>query len=185
MNTDSGFGSNGAPYEYTVSEQNSKALLFRRITLIAVYMLWVAVWLILGITLRIIAPLLALIPISLWILIFFSWRVTQVEYEYSFFSGILTVSRVLGGRSRRCLAEIPLRGLDAVYPCTDEHAARIDAFGAEHTLFAASDPEAVGLYALLWRDEENVKHALYFEPSEKALKIIRYYNASAVSIAKK
>ena len=185
MNTDSGFGANGAPYEYTVAEQKNKALLFRRITLIAVYILWAAVWLIAGIAIRLIAPFLAFIPITLWILIFFSWRLTQVEYEYSFFSGALTVSRVLGGRTRRTLVEVPLKALSSVYPCTDEFADRIDAFRADRTVLAASSSESETLYAALWSDDENGRQALYFEPNEKALKIIRYYNASALSVAKR
>ena len=185
MNTDSGFGSNGAPYEYTVAEQKNKALLFRRVTLIAIYILWAAVWLVVGTAIRLIAPLLAFIPLTLWILIFFTWRLTQVEYEYCFFSGTLTVSRVLGGRSRRLLIEVPLRGLSSVYPCTEEYAERIDAFRADRTVLAASSSESENLYAALWNDEENGRQILYFEPNEKALKILRYYNASALSATKR
>lgn len=185
MNADSGFGANGAPYEYTVAEQKNKAWTFRRATLVALYVLWAAVWLVVGIAIRLIAPLLAFVPLTLWALIFFTWRLTQVEYEYSFFSGVLTVSRVLGGRSRRTLVEIPLRSLSSVYPCTEEYAERIDAFRADRVLLAASSSESDGLYAALWNDEENGRQALFFEPNEKALKIIRYYNASALSTAKR
>ena len=185
MNTDSGFGSNGAPYEYTVAEQKNKALFFRRVTLIAIYILWAAAWLVVGTAIRLIAPLLAFIPLTLWILIFLTWRLTQVEYEYSFFAGTLTVSRVLGGRSRRRLTEIPLRALSSVYPCTEEYAERIDAFRADRTVLAASSSESDGLYAALWSDEETGRQILYFEPNEKALKILRYYNASALSAAKR
>ena len=184
MNTSNGFGSNSAPYEYTVAEQGSRALLFKRITLIAVYVLWVAAWLILGAMLRIIAPLLAFIPLSLWILVFLTWRLTQVEYEYSFFSGTLTVCRVLGGRSRRTLVSVSLRELASVYPCDDEHAARIDAYAAKHTVIAAPTSTSDGLYAALWSDEGGDRHALYFRPDETAVKIIRYYNASAISLRK-
>lgn len=182
MNTDSGFGSSGPPYEYTVAEKKGRSLLFKRVTLIAIYVLWAAAWLILGAALRIIAPLLAFVPLTLWMLIFFTWRYTQVEYEYSFFAGVLTVSRVLGERSRRTLTEIPLRDLVSVCPCNDENASRIDSFGAEHTVFAASSAESDGLYAALWNNEESGKQILYFEPTEKALKIIRFYNASALSL---
>lgn len=184
MNTDSGFGSNSAPYEYTVAEQKSKALLFKRVTLIAIYVLWAAAWLILGIAVRIIAPLLAFIPLTLWILVFFTWRRTQVEYEYSFFAGALSVSRVLGGRSRRLLIEVSIRDLASVYPCDQEYAAHIDAYGAERIVFAASSSESEKLYAALWNDEDSGKHVLYFEPDEKAIKIIRYYNVSALSLRK-
>lgn len=180
MNDGSGFGSGGAPFEYTVKENAGNILLFKRVSLVALYMLWAVAWLLAGAMLKIILPLLALIPISLWILVYFTWRFTQVEYEYSFFGGVLTVSRVLGGKSRRTLSEISLRTLASVYPCDEKNAARIEAFGAVRTVFAASSEDSESLYALLWNDEENGKTVLYFDANEKALKIIRYYNVSAM-----
>ena len=87
---DSGFNTSGAPYEYTVAEKKNGKLVFKRITLIALYILWGAVFLFAGFALRIIVPFLALIPLSLWVLVFLTWRLTQVEYEYSFFGGALT-----------------------------------------------------------------------------------------------
>ena len=91
----------------------------------------------------------------------------------------------MGDRSRRTLVEVSLKNLSSVYPCTEEYAERIDAFHADRTVLAASSSESDGLYAALWSDEENGRQTLYFEPNEKALKIIRYYNASALSTAKR
>lgn len=181
MNHESGYGANGIPYEYTVAERKSAVLRLKKLTLIILYCLYAVGLFVLGATLRLVAPLIALVPVTLWMIIFFTWRYTQVEYEYSYFAGVLTVSRVLGGRSRKKLAEITLKGVTAVYRCDEEGAERIEAFGEEKTVFAASSAEAEGLYAALWCDEDGKKHALYFEPTEKALKIIRYYNASAVA----
>lgn len=184
MNRESGFGANGAPYEYTVAEAKSTALLFKKITLVAIYCLWAAVWLSVGLMFKLIVPFLALIPLSLWIIVFFTWRHTQVEYEYSYFTGALTVSKILGSRSRKLLAKITIRELTAVYPCDDEYAARIEAFGEQKTIFAASSEKSANLYAALWTDENDVKRALYFEPNEKAIKILKYYNMTAVTVQK-
>ena len=175
-----GFGSGGAPFEYTVSESAGTALLFKRISFLALYVLWGVGWLLAGVMLKLILPLLALIPISLWILVYCTWRFTQVEYEYSFFGGSVTVCRVLGGKSRRTLTTVSLRSLSAVYPCDEQNVARIEAFGAQRSIFAASSEDSDTLYALLWNDEKNGKTVLYFDANEKALKIIRYYNASAM-----
>ncbi len=178
MNHDSGYGTNGAPFEYAVREAKSKTLLFKRITLIAIYCLWAGGWLFVGLWFQLIVPFLALIPLTLWIIVFFTWRFTQVEYEYSFFAGELTVCKILGGRSRKKLAEITIRNISEFYPCTDEFAARIDAFHEEKTIYAASSLSAPNLCVMLWNDEENGRTALYFEPNEKALKILKYYNPS-------
>jgi len=183
MDQSSGFGTNGVPYEYTVAEAKSKTLLFKKITLLFVYLSWVVGWLLIGLSFELIVPFLALIPITLWILVLATWHFTQVEYEYSFFTGILTVSRIRGNRWRKKLASVTIRELSAIYPCDDGHTAQIEAFGEQKTVFAASSTQAPDLYAALWTTEEGVKQALYFEPNEKALKILKYYNASALSRA--
>ena len=182
MNGESGFSGSGVPYEYTIGEASSPKLVFKRLTLIALYVLWTMLLLLVGGAIKIIVPLLALIPISLWILVWLTWRFTQVEYEYSFFSGILTVSRILGGKKRKVLLEIDLRRVECVLSCRDENADRISAYPCDRTVFAASSDQAVNLFAVMWRDEDGERILLYFEPTEKALKIMRYYNAAAVSL---
>ena len=179
MDRETGFSSANAPYEYTVREKSSHTLIFKRTTLIAIYVLWAVIWLMVGVVTRVLAPFLALIPISLWILVFLTWRLTQVEYEYSFFSGTLTVSRILGGRSRRELAKVTIREIGEIFPCDGEHSAQIDRFGAQKTLLAASSSDAPDLYALLWRAEDGTACALFLEANEKARRILRYYNPSA------
>ena len=178
---DSGYSSGGAPFEYTVSEAKNAKLTFKRITLVALYALYVIGVLLAGGTLKLILPMLALIPISLWIIIFFTWRYTQVEYEYSFLSGELTVSRVLGGRSRKKIAELTIRNASAVLPCETEYAARIEAFGGK-TIFAASSENAPELYAVLYQNGQGEKCVLFIELIDKAVKIMRYYNPSAVTV---
>ena len=183
MNDNAGFGSAGIPYEYTVSEQKNPTLTFKKISFVALYVLWVAGLLLLGAQIKLILPLLALIPVTLWMLVFFTWRLTQVEYEYSFFAGEVTVCRILGGRSRKILAKVKLRDLCDVYPCCDAaNAERIDAFAADRTIFAASSQHTPTLCAAMWKDENNTKTLLFFDCNEKAAKILRYYNASATHL---
>lgn len=185
MNMESGTGA-GSAYEYVVAEKPSASLRMRRIALILLYVIWVLGFLAVGLLLRIVAPLLAFIPITLWILIFFTWRYTQVEYEFSFLSGQLTVSRILGGRSRKKLAEITIREASAILPVTDANAERIDqneervnAYSPEKTVVSVSHTDVPGIYALLW-EVDGIRRVLWFEPNERALKILKYYNNSAI-----
>lgn len=180
MTNDYGMGS-GSAYEYVVAEKKTRAVILKRIALIISYIFWVILLIVVGMTIRLVAPLLAFIPLSLWVLVFLTWRLTQVEYELSFFSGKLTVCKILGGRSRKMLCEVMIRQMDQILPCEEEHTARIEAYGADRTLFAASHTDASDLYAALWKDEDGKKNALYFEANEKALKILRFYNASALT----
>ncbi len=181
---DLGIGS-GMAYEYVVAEKKSAALICKRISLILLYCLWVVVLLILGLKTALIVPLLALVPLTLWIMVFLTWRFTQIEYELSFFSGQLTVSRIYGGRTRKLLVKVTIRELSGVYPCDDESCVqRINAFGHEKEITAAGNFNSPDLYAALWKDEDGKKYLLWFEATEKALKVIRFYNAPALVMKK-
>lgn len=180
---DLGIGS-GMAYEYVVAEKKSMTLFCKRISLILVYILWAVGFLLLGMTTKLLVPLMAMIPLTLWILVFLTWRFTQIEYELSFFSGVLTVSRIYGGRTRKRLAEITIRDLEGIYPCEEPYTQKINSFGHEKEIFAAGSPDSPNLWAALWKDEEGTKHILWFEANEKALKIFRFYNSSALSAKK-
>ncbi|MBQ9785773.1 MAG: hypothetical protein IJW29_09755 [Clostridia bacterium] len=180
MDSNSGFGSNGSPYEYTVAQAKSKSLRLKKLALIAAYVLWaLAVFLVCSMT-RLFVQLIALVPISLWILVFFTWKYTQVEYEYSFFSGKLTVTKILGGRTRKKLVEVMIRDINAIFPYENVHVSRAEKWNANVSVYAASSLQAPELYLALWENEESGKrYLLCFEPNEKALKIMKYYNMSA------
>lgn len=179
MNNDSGFGANGIPYEYAVAEAKTAKLKMKKLAMIAAYVLWGAVALIGGASTNIL-PILCFIPLTIWIFVFLTWKYTQIEYECSFFSGKLTVSKILGEKTRKKMTEVNLRDLSAVYPCNEENLARAEAFGAKNRIFAASSPNAENLYVALWEDPETkTRNVLFFEPNEKAIKIIKYYNMSA------
>ena len=158
--------------------QDAPCIETEKILFIALYILWGGGLLIVGATVRIIAPLLAFIPVTLWMLVFFTWKYTKVAYEYSFWGGELKVNRMLGEKTRRTLVTVKIRDLKAVYPCKDSDRKEIKDFAPEKEIFAASSDDADRLVAALWTDENNKKIALYFEADEKAMRIIRYYNSS-------
>ena len=175
MYNESGFGKGGSPYEYVVTPKMTPVLRMKKLLMIGLYILWGVGLLVVGSIVKLILPLLAFIPISLWILVFFTWRYTQVAYEYSFIGGVMKVNRLLGERSRRTIAEINIRDLDSVSRC---HGEDINAFEADRKIFAASASDAERLVSAVWTDENNQKSILFFEPDEKAIRILSYYNSS-------
>ena len=178
---DSGFNSSGSSFECVVAEGKSARLKAKKAALVMLYVLWVAVCFLIGGTTRLLVPLLALVPLSLWVLIFFTWRYTDVQYEYSFFAGELTVSRILGNRFRKELVKVHIKDLQRVMPYR-ENVDAVERFAAQESVFAASAVDADGLFAALWQDDEkNKSFCLYFEPDEKSLKILHYYNAIAMT----
>ena len=172
---ENGIFSSDSPYQYTVAEQVSPRLRAKRTGLIALYVGWCLLFFAVGTVLRIAAPLLALIPITTWILVFLTWRWTQVEYEYVFLSGTLTIFRLLGGRSQKQLCKLFLRSVTSLSRVSER-----DCAIGKGDVFAASAPHAANLWRAAWTDENGGPVVLWFEPTEKALKIICYYNKEAV-----
>ncbi len=179
---DSGYGNGGVPYEYTVAEKKSSSLMLKKSALVVLYVLVGIGLLLVATAVRYLVYMVAFVPIFLWILVFLTWRFTQVEYEYSFFSGKVTVSRILGGRSRRVLCEVLIRELAAVLPYEEEYRQKAEQFGAEKSIYAVSSLDAENLYLLLYAPEGGKKHLVCMELNEKALKILKYYNMSAVTL---
>ena len=177
---DLGIGS-GMAYEYVVAEKKNAKLICKRLCLILFYILWAAAFLVVGMTTKLLVPLMALVPLTLWILVFLTWRFTVIEYELSFFSGVVTVSRIYGGRTRKKLAEITIRELAGVFPCEEPYTEKINAFEHDKEIFAASSTDAPNLWAAMGKDEDGTRYILWLEPTEKALKVFRFYNSSAVA----
>ena len=171
----------GLPYEYAVKKRVTRGIYAVRVLLCVFYALWTLGNLLIAILFHGLIPfVIVLYPATMWLLVFLTWRRTFVEYEFSFFAGELTVCRILGGKSRKVLSEITLRDLSAVFLYDEAHERAIHAFGALKKEIAISSADAPSLYALLWKDGRDVKHLLCAELTDRALKEIRRYNASAI-----
>ena len=80
------------------------------------------------------------------------------------------------------MTKVRIQQLSAVFPANELNQSKIEAFAAETTIMAVSESTAEGIWVALWTDAESGKRmALYFEPNEKAIKILKYYNAAAMA----
>ena len=171
-------------YEYVVKQGRSGKNLVSRAMLITGYVFFVLAFLITGIVTKVMAPLFALAPIALWILIFFTWRYVNVEYEISMTSGIFTVSKIYGGRSRKTMMEFAIKNCSMIAPLTHARwSERAELFRAETVCDALSSPDAPDAYFAAFESENGKKEMLYFEATQKALRICRYYNSAATVVA--
>ena len=88
-------------YEFAVSQKVEGKWRAARLGLIAFYVIYPLVLLFFTMQNPGFAPLYAFIPISLWLIIFITWRYVSVDYEYTTVSGTLTFTKVFGNRSRK------------------------------------------------------------------------------------
>lgn len=151
----------------------------RRILMILLYIAYVAVWLILGIMLRLVAPLMALMLVTECILIFFTWRYTKIEYELTIHEGNLGFAVIYGGLSRKELFSCRVHDLKIIAPYEGAGKAEADAYAADQKLVYVSDIDSINNYYAIYEPESGEKTLLIFETEEKTLKLLKYYNSEA------
>ena len=133
-------------------------------------------------------PLLALIPVTTGMLIFATWRYVSVEYEYSITSGVFTFTKVFGGRSRKKVLEVALRNALLIAPLDDARSrATAEQYRPEREFHAISSLSSPDVYFMLFeyenkKEKEKRRAILYFEATEKALSVCRFYNKSATMV---
>ena len=169
-------------YEIMTHRKSEGIWIFKRIALILLYIAYVITVFTVGFMTRVIIPLLAFVPITTWILIFFTWRYTDVDYECSMTSGHLTFSKIFGSRSRKTVFEITIKSISLIAPYVADSKKRIDRYSPEVIYDARSSQKAERQYFALFENANGKKSLLLFEPDDKTLKILKFYNSSALTI---
>mgnify|MGYP000041879896 FL=1 len=176
-----------APYEYVVAEKKTPKLRARRAGLIALYILFPIVALVITAMSKV-GPLLAamctFLAIATWMLVFFTWRYVSVEYEYTVVSGRVTFCKIYGGRSRKKLLEFMIKDAELIAPTDDVNIGKVKYFEPEKTYSALSAEGAEDGYFMLFRNAEKEKCVFYFEATAQMLKICRFYNPGATVMSK-
>ena len=176
-------------YEFVVAQKIEGGWKLARIGMIVLYVCFVAGCFLLGISLNILPPL-ALVPVFTWMLIFFTWRYVSVEYEYSITSGELTFSKIFGNRSRRTVLKLMLRDAIKIAPLDNEfEAKKAGEYLPEREFWAISSQNAPDVYFILFEYDtgkggEKQRAVFYFEATQKALQVCRFYNPSATVVTK-
>ncbi len=163
-------------YEYVVTQKIEGKWRLKKLLMFLLYIGFIVGWFVFGFWSKMFT-LLALMPITLWMLVFFTWRYVKVEYEYSMVSGEVTFSNIYGGRSRKHIVSFRIKDCTLIAPL-GTHGYKIKDYVPEKSYNALSSSKANDAYFAIF--ERNNRYAVvYFEATAKALKILRYYNASA------
>ncbi len=176
-------------FEHCVRQRITGKWIGYRAALLLLYVLFVATILVVGLFTRIFWPFFALVPLLLWILVFITWRYTDVEYEYTVTSGKLTFSKIYGGRSRKRVFEMNLRDAVLIAPLDGStYSARATAYRPERSFEGVSSFTAPNIYMLLFeldakKRADKRRAIFYFEATKKSLSICRFYNQSATVLS--
>ena len=125
---------------------------------------------------------LAIIPLVLLGVFMFFWKLFNVELEYSMTSGIMTFSRIYGGMKRKKMLEFTIKEAKEIAPRTPESDAKLASVGVDKVYSFVSHSTAPDQYYALV-EVEGKTCVVYFEATQKTIKILRYYNPVTVVTA--
>ena len=164
-------------YEYTVKKKVEGSFLLKKILFISLYVLYVLLVLTIALLTKLAAPAIAFIPLTLWMLIYFTYPYCDVEYEYSMIDGYITFSTIYGQRKRKENFSIRISSFERVAPYDGDHSGEIDRYSPDKTYSAfSSDSAPADPYFALFKDKDGKKCVFCFEATNRALRIIKYYN---------
>lgn len=172
-------------YEYVVAPKKEGKYLMKRLLMIGVYAVIVLALVALLISFPALTPVFALSLVFMCIIVFFTWRYVSVEFEYSIVSGEVTFSEIYGGRSRRKILSFRLKDCTMIAPAQDRmQKEKAELYGATRSYSALITPTSPDAYFATFENEKKEKCIVYFEATEKALKICRFYNPAATVVTK-
>ena len=166
-------------YEYIVKQKSEGVWKWRRIMMIALYVVF---------NLAYLFAFLMTFPWAItflpWLdlaLIFFTWRFVSPEYEYSTLSGEIAFTTIWGGKTRKELFRINIRDFAKIAPYDEAAEAYVSAQKCTRDFRCMSSLYAPDLYYGIFTLGED-KCVVYFEATEKILKIMKYYNVGTIIV---
>lgn len=167
-------------YEYVTSPKKQPKFRLKRTLMLLAYVAYVAAFMIAGFATGLLVPLLALVPLTTWILVWFTWRYVAVEYEYSFVGGMMVLSYIYGGKSRKKVAEIRIKDMTLIAPFEGEYIAEAEKYAPEKTIDFTSNLQRDDVYFALYETADARRGILYFEVTDQTIRIMKYYNSMAL-----
>ena len=163
--------------EYTVTQKAEGKNLTNRLLLILLYTVYSVVFAVFFLAGPVKIPMLvALLPVTLWIIIFFTWRFVSVEHEYMLASGVMTFVDIYGGRQRKALFACPVKEMREIAPLRPT-----TQLNAKTVIDMRGSVKSADSYYFIINDRDGNSTAVLFEATSTAVQIMKYYNSATVT----
>lgn len=171
-------------YEYTVEQKPEGKFRLMKFAFMSLYIIYPLVFMAILFIIQIF-QLFALVAVTEWMLVYFTWKYTKPEYEYSVTSGRVTFSVIHGKRSRKEMLTFAIKDCLQIAPATErEWVERLELYDPELVFSAVSSTESPDRYYAAFENEDGKRCVFHFEATEKMLKLCRNYNSSHTVITK-
>ena len=163
--------------EYAVTQKAEGKNLTNRLLLILLYTVYSVVFAVFFLAGPVKIPMLvALLPVTLWIIIFFTWRFVSVEHEYMLASGVMTFVDIYGGRQRKALFACPVKEMREIAPLRPT-----TQLNAKTVIDMRGSVKSADSYYFIINDRAGNSTAVLFEATSSAVQIMKYYNSATVT----
>lgn len=168
--------------EYTVEKKCEGTYRLKRILLkIALWLplfLLSAIFIVLNIPVWVIlVPVYPLIWMKILKPVFYPY--VYIEYEYTIASGSMRFAEVLGKCKRREKLDILISDMETIAPYNEQYRAAADASDIVNRYEFVSTMKAPEIYFATF-EEDGEKSVVFFQPTNKALGLLRFHNRAAV-----
>ena len=165
-------------FDYTVTKKIKGKYLLHRILMILGYIAF-ALTFFFGLYALHLYQFIAFIILVEWIVIFFTWRYVSIEYRYETVSGSIRFLCVYGSKTKKTVLEHRIKDFSVLAPCKNM-AEVTEGRSLAHINCLLSEDGAPDSYYGIYQNEEGQDCAVFFEVTQKTLKILRFYNAETV-----
>ncbi len=171
-------GSNYA--EFSIARKPDSKVKVQRFLFILLYAAVAAAWIVVFTVLTKMIPVVAILPLLVLILWFFTWKLTKIEYTYVVYQGQLHVYRHNGYNKAKEIFTAKVSENEGVYPVNDEEYAKF-ASAAETELDFSIGKNSEDRYFAIF-NVNGKKTAVYFTAATKLLTALRYYGGEQVVV---
>lgn len=164
-------------YEKAVKVKNNSSQKAKKATALLLYAGFFAFFLLFAIdNVKLLVPIVALGVLLTFILVRWSWKYLNVEYEYSFWYGAVSVAKIYGNKKRRALIDTDMKDLLMVAPANEEYAKKAEHFGIGKRIDATSGDPDQDVWLMVAGREDEDRTLVFFEADQRALSLLREAN---------
>ena len=171
----------GANYaEFAVARKPDGKIKMQRFLFILLYLAFALAYCFVFLVVFKMGPVIAILPLFLLIMWFFTWKLTKIEYMYIVTQGYLHIYQYDGYNNAKEVLKAKLSETEGVYPAGDADYAPF-AKECETELDYSAGKHTDDLYFAVFRINGR-KTAVYFTASAKVLEGMRYFGGQKVVV---
>lgn len=104
--------------------------------------------------------------------VFYFFKYTKVEFEYSLIDGQMDISKIMGRERRKSIISFTTENVSVLGPCSEENAPKYSG-SFQKTYDCTSAPDAEGRWFIVLTKGSGMNALIFIEPNEKMIDALK------------